>query len=293
VETDRNISESKKQFYHLVDGSVKVQYIMGVAMREWEPHCETKWRVLPYTTIVTTGELDGAYQAEMKGKGIIRIPINSVFVIPPGKAFRMKLKETAYLGNAHIAFPVLGHIDILSFFDFPCLIQEPASLEIIRIVDELAICTQREERTLELTDMIHRKHLEFKLLELLIKQAGLNSDVGARLTDMHRMQTVLDYINDHMPEEMSRKNLADLVNLSETRFHYVFKKIMGTSPMNYLMMQRLQEAQKRLLVTDASVTEIAGAVGFTNVSYFSKLFKSKFHVSPLQYRQIKNSHFWR
>ena len=56
--------------------------------------------------------------------------------------------------------------------------------------------------------------------------------------------------------------------------------------MDYLMMQRLQEAQKRLLVTNDAVGEIAKGVGIDDVSYFGKLFKRKFYVSPLRYRQM-------
>jgi len=236
---------------------------------------------------VVMGEKDGIYTAEMKGKGVVRIVPNSVFVIPAQETFKLELKESVPLGNAHIEFAVWGNIDILSFYDFPQLIKEPVSLDIIDIVNELAYTKKDLDESFEVCSMIHLKQLSYHLLELLLGQAKPRSDMSKRLSEMKRIQVVLDYMNEHMSEDLNRKVLADLVNLSETRFHYVFKEIMGTSPVNYLMMQRMREAQKRLLVTEDSVSEIAQKVGFDNLSYFSKMFKSKFHVSPLQYRKMR------
>ena len=109
-----------------------------------------------------------------------------------------------------------------------------------------------------------------------------------KLLDLSKIQPVLNYINDHISEDIKRKVLADIAHLSETRFHYVFKDIMDMSPMDYLRTLRIQKAQQRLLTTNDSIAEIARDVGIENVFHFSKIFKNKFHMSPLHYRQLQN-----
>ncbi|MBR2949615.1 MAG: helix-turn-helix transcriptional regulator [Lachnospiraceae bacterium] len=271
----------------IIDRSLEFHYVYGISMREWQPHNETTWRVLPYTTIVAKGNCMAEYTVEVRNKGVFYLKNNSVFVIPAGEEFKIELKEPALLGNAHINYTVLGQIDLLSFFQFPGPIEGRAAIRMIELMDELAECDRAcGMENGDLYHLIHRKQLAFGLLEQLVQMSGQRMDINDKISDIKRIHDVIRFINEHMAEKISRKNLADIVHLSETRFHYVFKGIMGASPMDYLMMQRLQEAQKRLLVTNDAVGEIAKGVGIDDVSYFGKLFKRKFYVSPLRYRQM-------
>lgn len=275
-------------FFKMLSDSLTCHYVHGKAMTNWKPHNEAEWRILPYNTIVTMGECDACYSVEIKDKGKIRIHRNSVFVIPAGEAFKFELKEPAYLGNAHISYTIFEHIEVLSFFTFPYLIEGAAALEIIKIVNELAACDEiSKQEPMDFCNLIRMKQLAFDLLEQLARQVAIKPGTSRKLLDMNRMEAVINYINDHIAEGINRKDLAKLIHLSETRFHYVFKEIMGISPMNYVTAQRLQKAQKKLLLTDISISEIAESVGISNISYFSSLFKKKFHVSPLHYRQME------
>lgn len=271
----------------IIDRSLEFHYVYGVSMCEWPPHTETSWRVLPYTTIVAKGNCMAEYTVEVRNKGVFSLKNNSVFVIPAGEGFKIVLKEQALLGNAHISYTVFGQIDLLSFFQFPTPIEGKAAIRMIELMNELAECDGAYGmETGDLYHLIHRKQLAFGLLEQLVQIADQRTDINEKLSDIKRIHDVIIFVNDHMAEKITRKDLADMVHLSETRFHYVFKEIMGTSPMDYLMMHRLQEAQKKLLVTNDTVGEIAQSVGIDDISYFGKLFKRKFHVSPLRYRQM-------
>ena len=84
---------------------------------------------------------------------------------------------------------------------------------------------------------------------------------------------------------------VDLQNLSAT-FHYnsrylcrLFKKETGRSLGDYVLARRLERAGYLLKNTNHTVLEISAAIGFNNVTYFNKLFKTAFGVTPSAYRK--------
>ena len=72
---------------------------------------------------------------------------------------------------------------------------------------------------------------------------------------------------------------------SRSYMSHKFTKIFGTSFSSYCNSLRLEDARRLLLVSDQSVTDIALGCGFGDVSYFIRLFKSRYGASPLKYRK--------
>ena len=69
----------------------------------------------------------------------------------------------------------------------------------------------------------------------------------------------------------------------------MIKKITGRNYKDLLQIRRLNEAAGLLRRTRASVAEISAAVGYDNTSYFHRLFRSYFGLSPKEYRMAVNS----
>ena len=59
-----------------------------------------------------------------------------------------------------------------------------------------------------------------------------------------------------------------------------FKNTMGTTFTEYLNDYRLTMASRLLISSEASILDIAAEVGFDNLSYFNRLFKKRFYVTP-------------
>jgi transcriptional regulator GlxA family with amidase domain len=78
--------------------------------------------------------------------------------------------------------------------------------------------------------------------------------------------------------------LAQSLNLSESRLRHLFKKETGVSPVQYLKAQRMQRAQKLLETTFLNVKEVMLRVGVKDKSHFIRDFKKEFGLSPTQYR---------
>ena len=81
-------------------------------------------------------------------------------------------------------------------------------------------------------------------------------------------------------------DIANACDLSEYYFMKFFKKSLGVTCTEYINLYRLDIASKLLNTTDKSITEIAFETGFNSVSYFNKLFKAKFKVTPKEFRDI-------
>lgn len=104
-----------------------------------------------------------------------------------------------------------------------------------------------------------------------------------------RVQILLDYIHTHYKNKITIEELAKTASISKTEVLRCFKAIMGLSPIRYLNSYRLQRAAHMLINTEKSIQEIAENCGFDDNSYFSKLFKKKYSVTPHDYRFQKSS----
>lgn len=92
------------------------------------------------------------------------------------------------------------------------------------------------------------------------------------------------YIGEHFSFEISIPKLARKAGMNINAFTTRFRKIMGTTPAEYIQRTRIEEAEHLLLHSDMSVEEIGAQVGFTSRTYFSRVFRKHHALSPLQYR---------
>lgn len=86
-------------------------------------------------------------------------------------------------------------------------------------------------------------------------------------------------------EPPSVSALSALCALSPASFRRCFHQAMGQSPARYIQACQMKRAQWLLLYSDASVTQIAQAVGYQDVSGFNRQFLQSFGMPPRQYRQ--------
>lgn len=104
------------------------------------------------------------------------------------------------------------------------------------------------------------------------------------LKNTEKIKSVLNYIHDHYFEAISIKTLANICNYSEYHFMRFFKKHMGLTSIQYINNYRLEKATYLLTSTNNSIMDISLEVGFDNLSYFNKLFKKKYNITPKEFR---------
>jgi len=95
---------------------------------------------------------------------------------------------------------------------------------------------------------------------------------------------VKNMLESRFQEQFTLNQLARSTNLSKPQFCARFKAHFGTSAIDYLIRIRMEHASFLLRDINMSVKEMAQAVGYDDIYYFSKLFKKYFGMSPRSYR---------
>ncbi len=97
---------------------------------------------------------------------------------------------------------------------------------------------------------------------------------------------VLDYINEYLHQDIKLADLASLLDMSPFHFSHLFKQSIGTSPHQYLLQQRIEQAKQLLKQTDQSIMDIAFLCGFNSHSHLSKQFRQQTGITPSAYRTM-------
>ena len=104
---------------------------------------------------------------------------------------------------------------------------------------------------------------------------------------LNRIKISIAYIEEHFAEDISNRDLLELLNCSESVLLRSFHQVVGISPMQFLMNHRIQKAAEMLLTTDLKSCDIAVSCGFHDFSYFTKIFKRSMGMTPIEYRNSK------
>jgi transcriptional regulator GlxA family with amidase domain len=100
-----------------------------------------------------------------------------------------------------------------------------------------------------------------------------------------RIELVIAEIESDVARAWETAELAELVNLSASRFRHLFKEETGVSPAAYLKERRLERAELLLRTTFLSIKEVMSEAGVSSMSHFVEYFKKRYGVSPSGYRK--------
>jgi AraC-like DNA-binding protein/quercetin dioxygenase-like cupin family protein len=104
------------------------------------------------------------------------------------------------------------------------------------------------------------------------------------LNQSQRISKVVNYIQENLLNDIRIKQVADLVNMSETAFSHFFKKRTQRSFSDYLTDMRVSYAARLILETDRNISEVCFISGFNNLSNFNRTFKSRYLCTPGEMR---------
>ena len=151
-------------------------------------------------------------------------------------------------------------------------------LECIRKMDELS---EQRPRGYPLAV----KGWLFQFFFLLFSRVEPTLAEEGREKSLDKMKRILRRIEVDYGKPLSIKEMAEFSGFSESHFMKFFKNHMGVPFVSYLNDYRLTMAARALAEGQEDVLTIAMDAGFPNVSYFNRLFKKKFRMTPLEYRK--------
>ncbi len=94
----------------------------------------------------------------------------------------------------------------------------------------------------------------------------------------------ITYMILHLVEPLRVSALATYVYISPSHFFYLFKRCVGSTPIDYFIRLRLRRACHLLENTDMSIKAIAYTLGYDDPFYFSRIFKTFNRMTPSRYR---------
>ena len=151
----------------------------------------------------------------------------------------------------------------------------------LSIKEAVTVCRTKPE----LYEFTVREALTNVFTLLLRHNSGELQQTEARSSFlMERVKRMLDYFHSHYQESISVEQLAKQANICKRECQRDFKKVLGLTPTQYFEQYRLAMSLRLLTESSCSIIEIVDQCGFQSPSYFTKLFREKYGVTPTAFR---------
>lgn len=142
-----------------------------------------------------------------------------------------------------------------------------------------------------LNGTLYSDALTTALVTHLLRKYGLggaNPAIALPRISRTELGRALDYINDHLGEDVTLSSLAQLVNLSPSHFNALFKQHVGLPPYQYILHQRVSRAKALLIRTNLSIAQVATEVGFYDQSHLTRHMRRLLGITPAALHQQQN-----
>ncbi len=119
----------------------------------------------------------------------------------------------------------------------------------------------------------------------LLKQTGMITEIGEEKDRKNFSYRVINFIDSNYTQNISSGDAAKALFMNNSYFCRKFKENFGFCFQKYMETYRIEKAKILLRITTLPISEIAIAVGVTDFSYFSKIFKMHQKCTPSEYRK--------
>ena len=120
---------------------------------------------------------------------------------------------------------------------------------------------------------------------LLLFSRFLEQATARVWTRDERMTKVLAHVHSHLDKDISVETLAEMACVTKPYLIRVFRREFGMPPLQYINKKKMERAQLLLITEDWTVKEVAWHLGFSDHSYFIRLFKKLTGTTPKDYRR--------
>lgn len=236
--------------------------------------------------------LDGNISYWVNGE-IFNLKAGDILLINPMVMHRPKKSETA-IAERMVLWIDKGYLDSLSA-EFPlnkCFNKEAVVLHTkaairAELIDKLSQII-KETKSKDFGGSLYADGL---LLQFLVElnRIFIKSSQSLKSSHTHKelVASVLEYINDNYFKELTLENIAGSFYVSKYYLSHEFSKNVGTGIYRYIILKRLLEA-KRMLLMGTPSKEAAESCGFKDYANFYRAFKAEYGISPKDFKDSIN-----
>ncbi len=225
------------------------------------------------STLSIVQAIEGSYEIAVGSSPVYSTGKGGVFVSPKGELQKIMHRNgpngNMYAQWVFIDAVINGEYSFDELFSFPVVLDRKYN----QTVYELIYTIRKTECCFE------RTRCAIALLKILYENARFNKKQPSVKDKIEK------FVEENYSSQISAEDIANELYCSPSQVFKYTQKFFNLSPANYVNGIRLSKAEKKLVLSNDNVTQIATSVGFDDVSYFSKLFKLHFGYSPLNYRK--------
>ncbi|OCB74831.1 helix-turn-helix domain-containing protein [Flavobacterium crassostreae] len=123
--------------------------------------------------------------------------------------------------------------------------------------------------------------------------AAVNSskvtEIGLTKKQIEDIRLLSESIKKNPSAAYSLKSMSQKTGVSPNKLQEGFKIMHQTTVNDFITLVRIERAESLIRTSDLTISQIVYSIGFSSRSYFSKIFKQKYHCSPKQYKYSQNS----
>ena len=148
----------------------------------------------------------------------------------------------------------------------------------------LSTAIERIHRERSYRDEGYREKCDLIMTDTIINvYRSYKQSLGTRATA--RLEHIRGEFQHSYMQDWTLEKMAKMAGYSPSRFSAVYKSTYGTSPICDLIAVRIKNAKLLLRYSNMRISEVADAVGFSSLYYFSRHFKKLCGISPSEYRE--------
>lgn len=131
------------------------------------------------------------------------------------------------------------------------------------------------------------EHLSRAILDIVLNKLQKRSRVNDQTKTQNNelVVQISDYLDSHFMKDVTLDELEQVFHISKYAISHIFKNETGLSPIRYVMLRRIGEAQNLLMNTSLPIGDIGESLGFNDNSHFSTTFKKYIGTTPGAYRK--------
>jgi AraC family transcriptional regulator, arabinose operon regulatory protein len=247
-------------------------------------HCPNTWRELDYVPSYNK------FYYIRGGEGWLKIrdkefypDKDQLFLLPAGiKQSYSVINDNPFTKYWCHFTATIGQVNLFDILQLQDYINIKVNAALEDLFKELILNMDSDE----ITASLRVKALLLQLITYYIENSVVEKIRLAPSSQIEKLGLVISYIDNHLDKSISIDSLSEMVHFHPNYFMRLFKKHFGVSPIHYINKIRMDRAKNLLKTTEMAIKEIAASVGFNDVFYFSKAFKSYTGFSPSEYRKV-------